>query len=431
MISSLPVVPVPFRQEAAELLRQLDHELKTLRQDFSVQKAHTLMRLTHTLKGAAATVGLDGIKTTSQSLEYAFKALCVPNTPLTTAVEDLILAGYGCLKRLLSAQLTKADESNILARMDMIVARLQENLGDRFGQDSDLPTSAQLGVDITQSIFEGGVAEYLDELVDALVTPQPEVLGPLLHTHAEVFIGLSESLELPGFGDIARATLAALKHQPDQTVTIAEIALVDYRTAQARVLQGDRAQGGAPSLALQQLGTIPKTVADETAKPTGWNLWRSILSLLPSTKHVVAASPAEPLNTLFQPCRHTLTQLTQQQGKPVVVHIKGGEILVESRLIKHLKEPLLQLVGHVFGQDIETPVVRRQQGKSAVGKIQLAAKQTAHSLIICVWDNGCGVNPHPMRQQVQPAIAALQGTITAVHQLGKGTCFTLKVPREW
>ncbi|MGD1949982.1 MAG: Hpt domain-containing protein, partial [Leptolyngbyaceae cyanobacterium] len=250
-------VPAYFLQEASELLQQIDTELQTMRQDFSVAKMHSLMRAAHTLKGAAASVGLDAIKTTTHSLEDAFKALCVPDATLTTAVESLIFEAYDCLQLLLSAQISEAqiDESGILDRMANVVAKLQDNLGDQFGNAGYLPTSSELGFDMTQSIFEMGVTQRLDNLENALKTPDPDTLKSLLEAQAEVFFGLAESLNLPGFGEIAQATLTALNHQPEQVVQIATIALKDYRTGQNRVLQGARAQGGAPSSDLSDLGS--------------------------------------------------------------------------------------------------------------------------------------------------------------------------------
>ncbi len=146
-----------FLQEAAELLQTMDDELQNLKADFSVQKVHNLMRAAHTLKGASASVGLDAIKKTTHSLEDVFKALCHQDTVLSVETEGLIFQGYDCLKLLMSAQLAGAqvDEADILDRMAAVVTRLQEILGDRFGQGGHLPTSSELGFDMTQSIFEG------------------------------------------------------------------------------------------------------------------------------------------------------------------------------------------------------------------------------------------------------------------------------------
>ncbi|MBT9317426.1 Hpt domain-containing protein [Leptothoe spongobia] len=440
MIANQIAPPPTFLQEASQLLQQIDAELPTLRQNFSIQKAHTLMRLTHTLKGAAATVGLDAIKTTTQTLENAFKALCVPDAKLTSVVEGLIFDSYDCLKLLFSVQLNKTaiSEFDILERMTGIVSKLQENLGDQFGQDGQLPTSTQLGVDVTQSIFESGVTEYLDELEHALEISDAAILTDLLQAQADVFVGLAESLRLPGFGDIAQATLVALQQQPVQVVTIAQLALVDYRAGQAAVLQGDRTQGGTPSTALKQLGHEPIALKKSWIR----NLWKwlnqpiSLPRWSPQSKNtqnsqiIPLVAKIQPLNTVFHHCRQVLNECTQQQGKPVDVQVKGGEVLVDQTLLNSLYAPLLHLVRHAFEQDIEIPAVRRQQGKSTVGTIQLAARQVEDCLVICIWNDGCGSNPNLICKQLQPQIKALLGKITVTHRPQRGTCFTLRLPTE-
>ncbi|MEO0434755.1 MAG: Hpt domain-containing protein, partial [Cyanobacteria bacterium J06656_5] len=258
---SVRSVPSYFLQEASELLQQMDSELQTLQQEFGVQKVYALMRIAHTLKGAAASVGLDHIKTTTHALENVFRALCGPNATLTPAIESLIFEGYGCLQLLLSAQIADAhiDEASIVDRMADVVSKLEKHLGKRFGQDGYLPTSNELGVDITQSVFEKGVTKRLQELENALKKPDPATLTNLLRAHADVFSGLAESFNLPGFGSIVQTTLKALDCRPELVVQIAEIALTDYRAGQRLVLEGDRTQGGEPSLMLQKLATSPKS----------------------------------------------------------------------------------------------------------------------------------------------------------------------------
>ena len=243
-----------FLQESAELLQTMEDELQDIRTDFSVQKVHNLMRAAHTLKGASASVGLDTVKKTTHSLEDVFKALCHQDTVISVEMEGLIFQGFDCLKLLMSAQLAEAkvDEADILDRMATVVTQLQQMLGDRFGQGGHLPTSSELGFDMTQSIFEVGVAQRIETLAEALESPDVEELTELLETHVEVFIGLAESLDLPGFGDIAKTTKVALEQSPSQVLEIASVALADYETAHAAVLAGDRIRGGSPSAELQR-----------------------------------------------------------------------------------------------------------------------------------------------------------------------------------
>ncbi|MEM9091093.1 MAG: response regulator [Cyanobacteria bacterium P01_F01_bin.53] len=243
-----------FEQEAIELLQTMNGELQTLRQDFSVQKVHTLMRTAHTLKGASASVGLETIKKTTHSLEDVFRALCHQDTVISVDMERLLFEGFECLQLLMSAQLAGAevDDADILDRMATVVTQFQERLGDRFGQGGHLPTSSELGFDMTQSIFEVGVAQRIEALSGALNNPDPEELLVILRTQAEVFDGLGESLELPGFQAIAQTTLSAIQQQPDQILNIAPVALENFQVAHTAVLNGDRTQGGTPSEALKQ-----------------------------------------------------------------------------------------------------------------------------------------------------------------------------------
>jgi chemotaxis protein histidine kinase CheA/CheY-like chemotaxis protein len=251
-----------FLQEAGELLQALEQELLSLRKDYSINKIHTMMRLTHTLKGAAAMVGMETIKSVAHSLEDIFKALCKPGLVIDAEVEALLFEGYECLRLPLTALFTggQVNDTEILDRTATVFAQLQEKLGDFFADEAYLPSSQELGFDLMQSIFNVGVAQQLDELAVVLDSGDPVAIASTLRTEAEVFQGLAESLRLPGFGAIAQAAIAALEAHPEQVVNIAQTVLVDFQDARRAVLNGDRTQGGQPSLALQQLSGLSTSI---------------------------------------------------------------------------------------------------------------------------------------------------------------------------
>lgn len=248
-----------FLQEAPELLQALERDLLSFKEDPNINYVNNLMRATHTLKGAATSVGLETIATVAHSLEDVFKALCQPNLTIDPEAKALLFEGVDCLRLPLIAELTggAVNHGEVLDRAASIFAQLHEKLGDCFGQTAYLPTSTELGFDITQSIFEAGVTQRLKQLEAALATAQPEEIVSVLQTQAEVFLGLAESLNLTGFGHIAQITLAAVDRHPDQIMTIAEVALADFRAGQAAVLAGDRSEGGYPSEILLQLADFP------------------------------------------------------------------------------------------------------------------------------------------------------------------------------
>ncbi|MDF5728046.1 MAG: hybrid sensor histidine kinase/response regulator [Rhizonema sp. PD38] len=247
-----------FLQEAPELLQALEQGLLSLQEDYSINKVYNLMRNAHTLKGAAATVGLETIKTVTHSLEDIFRAICKPDFSIDSEVEALIFEIYQSLHLCITSALAneKVNDAEILDRTAAIFTQLQERLGDCFGQDAYIPNSVELGFDVTQSIFELGVTQRLKDLAAALATANQAMIATTLLQSAEVFLGLGESLNLPGFGAIASAAITALDTHPEQAVTIARQALMDFQNGQKAVLNGDRSLGGEPSLLLKQLSQL-------------------------------------------------------------------------------------------------------------------------------------------------------------------------------
>ncbi|WP_324611050.1 chemotaxis protein CheA [Moorena producens] len=247
-----------FLQEAPELLQVLENDLLSLPENYSINKVNNLMRTTHTLKGAAASIGLETIATVAHSLEDVFKALFNPDLSIDPDIEALLFQAYECLRLPLTAELTgrQIDDTEVKNRTAAVVAQLQEKLGDCFDLESYLPTSVELGFDVTQSIFEVGVSQGLDVIQAALNSDNPTEISITVRHQAEVFLGLGQSIDLPGFAAIAKNAIAALDNHPDQVLTIAKTALCDFQAAQAAVLEGDRTQGGQPSMALQQLADL-------------------------------------------------------------------------------------------------------------------------------------------------------------------------------
>jgi chemotaxis protein histidine kinase CheA/ActR/RegA family two-component response regulator len=243
-----------FLQEAPELLQALEQGLLSFKEEQGINQVNNLMRVTHTLKGAATSVELETIATVAHSLEDIFRALCNPQAAIDSETEALLFEGVECLRLPLVAELTggAVDHFEILDRAATIFAQLQEKLGNCFDEAVPLPTSAELGFDVTQSIFEVGVTQRLEQITDALSNAEPAELAVTLRTQAEVFLGVAESLNLQGFGAIAQTVLLALNCHPERARTIAELALADFRAGQSAVLAGDRSQGGSPSEGLQQ-----------------------------------------------------------------------------------------------------------------------------------------------------------------------------------
>jgi two-component system, chemotaxis family, sensor histidine kinase and response regulator PixL len=242
-----------FIQEAPDLLQVIETELLTLREDRSTPKIHSMMRAAHSLKGGAASVGLEAIKKIAHRLEDCFKALHHDELEIDTTLETLFLKGFDCLRNPLIDEIEMGyhDVSSSSEASEAIFAELETRLEQFLGAEAHLPSSIELGVDIAQSIFEVDIAEGLERLVQVLSSPaDASMIAGEFRAQAEVFIGIAELLTLPGFAAIAQTTLDALDTNPKHAHTIAQLALADFQAGHQAVLAGDRLQGGQPSAAL-------------------------------------------------------------------------------------------------------------------------------------------------------------------------------------
>jgi chemotaxis family two-component system sensor histidine kinase/response regulator PixL len=244
-----------FLAEAPELLERIEQDLYTLPKERTTAKVHNLMRAAHTLKGGAANVELDLIKDIAHHLEDIFRAFYKPELELDAELHNLLLEGYECLRTPLMAEISQSnvDPKEVQQRANEVFTKISAKMGDFLEGDNYIPSSAELGFDIAESIFKMGVAQRLEEIETVLATGDEAKIAEKLRTQIEVFTGLGESLGLPGFGAIAHTTLTALDQNPDQVTTIAKIALQDFQQGREAVLKGDRQEGGQPSAQLQQL----------------------------------------------------------------------------------------------------------------------------------------------------------------------------------
>ncbi|MDJ0704297.1 MAG: response regulator [Leptolyngbyaceae cyanobacterium MO_188.B28] len=251
-----------FVQEAPELLQALETGLLTLSQEHGVAKVHDLMRAAHSIKGGAASVGLETVATLAHRLENIFKALYNESLEIDTGFENQLLQAYDCLRLPLTEQIILGyfDEEQALAVADPIFTQIEEQFGEALNQaDTYLPNSAELGIDMVSSIMQVDVAEGLKRLAEVAAHPQDYEVTAELQTQVEVFAGFAEFLNLPGFGATAEAVQRALARRPDQVLEIIQLAIVDFERHRQAVLSGNSSETSDPSMALTALAESSST----------------------------------------------------------------------------------------------------------------------------------------------------------------------------
>ncbi len=368
-----------FIQEAPELLQLIEEDLLTLRTQRSTAKVHNMMRAAHSIKGGAASVGLETIKTLAHSLEDIFKGLHNQDLDIDAKVESLLLEAYDCLRLPLMEQITTGqfNSDQAIAMAEPVFAKIESQIGDFLKVTAELPSSIELGVDITLSIFEVDVAQGLERLNKVLAAPQGQELVGELRAQAEVFTGIAELLNLPGFGAIAQTALAALEAHPEQALRITQLALADFEVGRQAVIAGDRTQAGTVCAALSELAELSNAPASELRGATSVE---DVFGSLGEFEELPAAEPATipSLDDVFGGFDLTLDSAESQSTTSTPV--KAPEIFT-ANCQTNLSE-IVHLVEQVFDnlpplEDISTPTEKAAAIVPAAANLPTVSEKTA------------------------------------------------------
>ena len=242
-----------FIEETTELLQIIEAGLLTLKEDRTTPKIHEIMRAAHSIKGAAASLQLETIKTVAHRLEDIFRAFYSEEVVIDTELETLLLQAYDSLRQPLTDLINTGnfDQEATLTKANPIFTQIEEKLGNALNQANNyIPNSSDLGIDMVASIFEVDVAQGLEQLSTVVAQPHNYDVAEELRIQIEVFSGFAELFDLPGLKTIAQAVLTALEKYPERVLDITQVSIANFQSARQAVLDGDRIQGGSPSTAL-------------------------------------------------------------------------------------------------------------------------------------------------------------------------------------
>ncbi|NJM97058.1 MAG: hypothetical protein HC800_07645 [Phormidesmis sp. RL_2_1] len=329
-----------FLQEAPELLQVLEEGFLQLHQTTDVANLWDLMRTTHAIKGGAACAGLNSIQTYAHQLENCLKPLAEQSLPVSLKIEELLLQALDFLKAAVIAEVQERDSHSILQQAEPIFTELNACFSQAPADISNpsvlIPPAAtpEYPEDIIGSLFAEDVEKGLQRLTKLLSGGTSPARIETFKAQLEIFRGIGEIANLPGFIAIAATTLKALNYAPQDLEPIGKQALADLQAAYEQVIQGDRQLGGKPS---PELLTYENPNQGPAAPP---------IFLSPHNDQ----QQWEPLNTL-------IGEIVTLDSRAAVQQTQSKETLaIGQRSFARLKQLIAQL------QTIHPQTMHRQTG---------------------------------------------------------------------
>jgi chemosensory pili system protein ChpA (sensor histidine kinase/response regulator) len=479
-----------FRSEAQDALETVTARVLAVGASAPSREALTeMMRATHTMKGAAGTVGLPAMVDLSHRLENVFAAFHADPGMWRREIRELLVQVMDAMRGYLDIMQGPGGE----AAADELRTTIDQILQ---------PHSR-----VTRQMARVIVPEAAPEIPEA--APAMPEAAPVAPAAVPVSDAVPEPVSdavpepvgewdaAPGAAPGPRAYLRVEPERVDAVVSSAGELLFD-RTRIERRVQALRTL--ARDLARTRQ-VLHDAIADDAAMPVplrntlldaegelagqAAQLSQTTAALLDEVEALrrtigelqrgLTRIRMESARSLMLHAARTLRALRRSTGVKVELRTFGESTEFDKAVAEHLTDPITQLLRNAVAHGIEPPAERAAHGKPAIATITMRARQDGNSLVLELGDDGRGIDIAAVSRRlvatgrwsgararladdadvlealldtgvstrgeadelagrgvgigvVRQSVAKLGGEIKVVSAAGKGTTFTLRMP---
>ena len=448
-MSSLAEATEVFRQEASDLLEQLEQALLDLhRQPEDRSLVDTAFRALHTIKGSGAMFGFEAVATFVHDFETAFDRVRRGLSPCSPALVAAALEARDHIRALIEQpQASDAAHGESLLRALRAAVEGEVATAPAAGPATSPGQEWRVRFHLGAEALVNGANPLLmlDELhslgtaqVTALVDAVPPLdeLDPeschlgwevLLRTESpraaieEVFIFVSDDARIE-ITPMAVEEVSATTTVEATPIAAAPTAVAERPRAESeigRVGGSLRVQAERLDELMDRVGELVIAQARLSQLAVGGDAGLTTVAeeigrLVSELRDTTMGIRMLPIGSLFGRFRRLLHDLSRDLGKPVELVTSGEETELDKTMIERLADPLVHLIRNAVDHGLEMPEARRDVGKPAGGVIRLKARHAGAEVLVTVSDDGRGLDAERIR-----AKALEQGLITAEARLSE------------
>jgi len=425
-----------FVAEAAEHLEALSRDLVSLERQRSPETVDSLFRHAHSVKGMAASMGLEAIATLAHRVEDLVETLRREAGVWDQALVDLMLEATDTMQ----AQVKAAAASTPVDPPSALLARLSDSVRARTGEQV-APTRVARAVHFTPaSVPAPAGPQALDVLVQVLpssaspgvraflVHRKLSALGPVLSVQPsleELRAGalpggrLRVAVEAPGGEAAVRQVLDGLAEVellsvgPHRAPPVAPpegpVALEGARSVRVRteLLDDFLELAGELLLATSRLRELGKRLG-EAQRPALEEGVDRLHGLAKEMHGRVMGARMTPVAVVTDQLPRAVRDVARRRAREVDLTVEGAEIELDRAILDALAEPLLHVLRNAIDHGIEDVPARAGAGKPPRGQVRVTVRRARDRVNIEVTDDGRGMDADALR-----ASAVARGAVTA------------------
>ena len=382
-----------FLTETSESLDTVDNQLVRFEQEPNNAKIlDNIFRLVHTIKGTCGFLGLPRL----EALAHAGETLMGKfrdGMPVTGEAVSLILVSIDRIKELLAQlEATEAepegDDQDLIVKLHLMAehgTQAESAAAEPAAAPPPPANPAAQGTLVAQTLERelrpGEVS--LDELERAFRETEIEVASP----------PLAPSAAKPEQAPVAASPKkepkpAARKATGDSEMQEADKVANQSIRVNVDTLEHLMTMVSELVLTRNQLLEISRRNEDTEFKVP----LQRLSNVTAELQEGVMKTRMQPIGNAWQKLPRIVRDLSGELGKQIELEMHGADTELDRQVLDLIKDPLTHMVRNSADHGLETPAERLAAGKPEQGTIRLSAFHEGGHIIICIADNGRGLN---------------------------------------
>jgi two-component system chemotaxis sensor kinase CheA len=426
-----------FLTETSESLDTVDNQLVRFEQDPSDAKIlDNIFRLVHTIKGTCGFLGLPRL----EALAHAGETLMGKfrdGMPVKAEAVTLILSSIDRIKEILAG--LEATETEPEGTDEDLIEKLHEMAegGHHAEPEPAVASVPEVAAPPVQPVATPEVAKgtLVDQVLERPLRPGEVSLDDLERAFRETETELTPA---PAPAPVAKqpapapAKPAASAAQPEAKDTKAEAKAKPAKraaaAADADVHEADKIANQSIRVNVDTLEHLMTMVSElvltrnqllEISRRNEDTEFKVPLQRLSNVtaelQEGVMKTRMQPIGNAWQKLPRIVRDLSSELGKQIELEMHGADTELDRQVLDLIKDPLTHMVRNSADHGLETPAERLASGKGEQGTIRLSAYHEGGHIIICIADNGRGLNTERIKAK------ALQNGLVTEAELEKMT----------
>jgi len=383
-----------FLTETGESLDTVDNQLVKFEQEPNNAKIlDNIFRLVHTIKGTCGFLGLPRLEALAHAAETLMGKFR-DGMPVTAEAVTLILTSIDRIKEILAGlEATQAEpqgtDQDLIVKLHEMVER-----GKLAMSASATPIAAESSATPAQPAIEQGTLVF--QILERPLRPGEVSLDELERAFRETAIEAAPPAPSPASAKAAAAK--APKPSAKKTVIEQDVSESDRVANQSIRVNVDTLEHLMTMVSELVLTRNQLLEISRRNEHTEFKVPLQRLSnVTAELQEGVMKTRMQPIGNAWQKLPRIVRDLSGELGKHIELEMHGADTELDRQVLDLIKDPLTHMVRNSADHGLETPAERLVCGKPEQGTIRLSAYHEGGHIIICIADNGRGLNTEKIK----------------------------------